>query len=342
MFNYIKPDDGLPINRTNGGSAGFVKLINSPGPNLSWYVLGFLLTGGASADGFSIIRRSSVKFSAANNTVTVSDNAALEPGTGDAAIEFGIKAESTAVSVSKILHKDDGSDQGYIIETTSAGNLKVTVGDGTNTANVTTINPINDGNWHHIIVNIDTSSATGLKIYVDGMLAVSAGADLSSVGSITGGATNLTIVGETAKTFYISTLGIYKGQILSATEIEARYGAAPGQNGAGSKFIGTEVGISAAWNFDEGTGTTLNDLVGSNDGTIANATWQDGEGLPIDPHTLGKTIQYNTGILNTNGVVGNTPVIFPHAIKIGRNNPIRIEETDGSWALQLFAVKDKY
>lgn len=333
MPEFVTPNrstSGWPVSHLNAGSAAWTEIKTAAGANQSHYITGICLTGGGSADGVTFIRRTALKFAAASNTITVSDNAALEPAAGDFAIEFGAKFESTAVSITNVIHKDDGSDQGYFVGLTSGGNLYCTIGDGSNTATITSYKHVNDGKWHHFIINCDISETDGLQMFIDGKSAALA-VDPTSVSGITGGATNLTLNGGASKTWYLSTLGIYKGQILSAAEIATRWA-----DGAGSKFVGTETGISAAWNIDEGTGATVYDLVGSNDGTIANAAWEDGIGLPIDSDTLPQVGKFNTGIISTNGGINGVQMSFPEAIKVGRNAPIRIVETDGAFDLVVF------
>jgi len=340
----MRPEDGWPISHTK--STEITKcLAASPGVNQSWYVTGFILSGRDAEDGFSFLRRDRLLFNASNENLDVSDDAALQPSTGDFAIEFGI--QTSDVTLAAMISKWD-SNNGYNIEVLSTGQLKVTFGDGTESHNVsiTSTQKINDNKLHHVVVNWEYQESTkdGLSLYIDGESAATA-VDNTGVGSVTGSSTALIVLGNAQKSFYLSTLGLYKAHYLTAAEIAVRWAG-----GVGSKFLGTETDISACWNIDEGTGATCYDLKGSNDGSRTNATWVSGGGFPIDPHELKATITYLSGVWGesggtpseSHGIVGNTVVHLPHAIKIGRNNPLFILATGGAFALELYGFKGSY
>lgn len=327
----MKPEDGFPISHTNVASV-VTPLADSPGANQSWFITGFIMSGGSSADGFSFLRRAALALSDDDETVTISDADELEPAGGDFTIVFGIKTGD--VTLANIISKWEAADKGYNIEVLSTGQLKITFGDGTTTKDITSRNKINDGRWHYVIVNWKYQTTTGLSLYIDNEEAADA-VNNESVGSVTGGNGNLVIKGTDGKTVNISVLGLYKAQILSEAERTALWA-----NGAGSKFTGNETGLSGAWNLDESSGHTLThlDMKGVNDGTSSSTIlWLNGEGFPIDPHTLEESIFYTVGVINTDGVIPTTVVNLPHAIKIGRNNPIRINEIGTSgWGLELY------
>ncbi|HEB26343.1 MAG TPA: hypothetical protein ENI05_01015, partial [Porticoccus sp.] len=213
MLRHLKPEDGWPYSHLNAGSAAFSHLVNAPGPNSSWYVTGFILTGGATADGFSFLRRASLRFNGNTDTFTVTDDAALEPGAGDFAIVFGIKAATDAISLATMIDKDDGGD-GWLVGIDANGKLFCTVDDGsTAPVTITSNNPINDDNWHWIVINIEAGEEDGLSMYIDNVLATAAG-DISGTGNIDN-AVSLVITGGASKTFDFSVFGLYS-QILSS------------------------------------------------------------------------------------------------------------------------------
>lgn len=330
-----KPQDGWPVSHLNAGSAAFTEVLATPGANQSHYVEGFILTGGATADGFSFIRRSCVVLNSATDTITITDDVALNPVAGDFSIVIGLKIPKTITAMPALLDKyKAASTDGYLL-TLVAGKLVFLMADTDgDDATITSDTEVNDGLWHQVVISCDRDSTTGLNIYVDGKAAATAVTPVACDGSITGDGDNLVLTGVATYAMYLSTLAIYKAKALSAAEVTTLWA-----DGAGSKFTGSETGMSACWNTDEGVGEIL-DLVGSNDGTGANVTWEDGQGLPIDPHTLKKVGSFGTGVIVTSGGLPGTAVTFPHAIKIGRNNPIRIEETDGAFNLVLFGRTD--
>jgi len=334
----MKPENGWPKSHTNGNSAAITCIADSPGANLSYYITGFILTGGGTADGFSFLRRNRLTFNAASDTFIVTDAVECEPGEQDFAIVFGLETGDHTLGSMISKWEATGNGKGYSIEVLSTGRLKITFGDATTSCSITSTKRVNDNIQHQIVVNWEYQAAEGLNLYIDGESAADA-VSTASLSTIDPTA-NLVVCGSDNKSFYFSTLGLYKTQILSSAEIAALWAG-----GAGSKFIGTETGISAAWNLDESLGTTTHqDLAaGNNDGTSSGATQDcEGIGFPIDPHALKETIQYNTGVMTTQGVIPTNVVNLPHAIKIGRNNPIFINETDGSFGLELYGYAASY
>ena len=320
-----------PISHLNGASAGVTQLLAAPGPALSHYITSVKITGGTADKGINILRRSCLKFDAASEDVTVSDNAALEPAAGDFTLEFWIKTAVGTVSAVDIIHKDDGADDGYFVEIDANGLLKFTMGDGTNTATISSLETVNNGIWHHVVVSCDISEDDGLLLYVDAQARATA-VDPTDVSGVTGGATDFTLNGTAAKTFYLSTVGLYKAKALTAAEVASRYQGATVENlhhigeGVGAKFAGTETSLSFALNLDEGIGATNYDMVGANNGTISNATWEDKDGVSPKGDSL--------GVLQI--IDGNVQMDFSYGpIKIGRNLPVNILETDGAFTLHL-------
>lgn len=103
----------------------------------------------------------------------------LDMGYSDFMGGIWIKTSSTAIF--PIIYK--GGVGGYydLHLNATTGYLECKINDGTNTATITGDVALNDAKWHLVRFSIDKSSATGGRLYADGVEDTSARTDVSSV-----------------------------------------------------------------------------------------------------------------------------------------------------------------
>jgi len=281
-------------------------------------------------------------FNANTDTLTIADDTSLQMATGDFSLDLWFRwVTGTVAQVGGLVSKFSGTE-GYKLEITDAGLAKFTFGDADESVSLSSTTVVTDGWWHHICVTVDRSEKTGFVLYVDGVAeatSTDATADPTDIeGAVSAAATDLTMTGIASVTFHVSNLGIYKAKALSAAEVATLFGAAVFSKpstvkakGTGTKYTGEETSVVVAMPLDEGTGTVCYNMVsGTVDGTLSGVTFAD-DGVPFDDETL-----VNLGPFVWATGVPARDVTFPHPIKIGRKNPIRVLETDGSFNLILF------
>jgi len=345
-----------PIVHLNGNIAKSTTLLNSVEGRSSHWITGYQLDGPlATEDGFHLLRRSCLYFDT-NDTWTAADGGAKldianEASDGHFAIEMWVYIPTATGAVAGLLTRATVGTEGFTLEVTAAGLVTFTIKDGTTSITITGSTSIFDG-WHLITVVGERDSATGLQIYIDGVADATAVTTVAMNDAIDAAGT-LICTGVANKDMWVGPIGFYTGSSanLSAATVLANY-----NEGIGRKYDGGETGLVLAWNNDEGTGSTCYEI-GNNDGyksTLSGVDWSPskqsgataaikkcgppfrklGENDADDP--LPSVGFFSTGIVAAAGVMQPVSVVFPEAIKIGRNNPVRILETDGSFSLILF------
>lgn len=337
-----------PVSHLNAGTAGVKMLLSAPGNNNSHYVTGIVMTGGAAGDGFRFLRQNCVLFDATADTLTMPDHGSdFDWGTaaanGDFSAEFWINLEASTTAITSLMKRGDETSDGWAVALTANSYVKFTAHDSANSATITATTAIDDSEWHHVVVSVDRGSTTGMQIYVDGEADATA-VDPTALTLTMDGGDDIVMTGLDNETFYISTAGIYIGSnaYLSAAEAKTNYNL-----GVGQKYEGDETSLVVGFNIDEGTGTACHDIKNdaSNVITLSGASWvplrQNGataevneSGIPISYQDMMRVVgKFQCGI-GTN--FGGVSLIFPHPIKIGRNCPLGILETDGGFDLIVF------
>lgn len=350
----MRSDTNWPIIHENGNTAKSTTLLNGSGGQSSHWITGYQLDGAlADADGFDLLRRACIHFDT-TDTWTAADGGALldiaSGSSGHFAFEMWVYVPTATGAVAGLLTRATVGTEGYTLEITSAGLVKFTIKDGSVSITITGGTSV-FGGWHLITVVGERNSATGLKMYRDGISDATAVTTVAMTGAVDAAGTVI-CTGVSSKDMWIGPIGFYTGAnaALSAATVLANY-----NEGIGRKYHGGETGLSVAWNNDEGTGSLCYDIK-NQDGYKATVSgtawspskqsggtaavnkcgppfWRVGEDDAVNPlPTVGF---FGTGLLTTSGVMSAIAVTFPQAIEIGRNNPVRILETNGSFSLIL-------
>ena len=351
----IRAGGGWPIVHLNGATAKSTTLKNGSGGTSSHWISGYQLDGAlATGDGFYLLRRSCLHFNGGDSW-TAADGGALLDWTDDTAghftLEMWVYVPTATGAVSALLVRGTASD-GWVLSVGATGLVTFTVDDGTITTALTiTSDSSIHGGWHLITVQCERASTTGLKMYIDGVSDATAETTVLLTEAVDPEAT-LVATGEANDDIYLGPIGIYHGAsaVLTAAKILANY-----NEGIGRKYDGGETGLVLGWNNDEGVGTVCYEIknVDVYKATVSGTAWSPSKqsggtaavlkcGPPFavaneddadDPlPTVGL---FGTGVMTTEGVMEPVAVNFPQAIKIGRNNPVRILETNGAFSLLL-------
>ena len=352
-----KSDVNWPIVHLNNNALKSTTLLNGSGGRSSHWITGYHLDGVLlQDDGFQLLRRNCVHFDTTDTWSIAHGGTKLDWGTKDAsghfALEVWVYIPTATGAHATLMKRGNEASDGWLLEVTSAGLVKFTAHDSADAVTITGTTSI-FGGWHLITVVCERNSTTGLQIYIDGIADGTAVTTVDMDLDLDGG-TTVVSTGVSNKDTWLGPVGMYIGSSanLSAATVLANY-----NEGIGRKYDGSETGLSLAWNNDEGSGTACYEI-GNNTGyvvTVTAGSWsptkQSGGTAAVKKCGPPFRKQYEddaenplpaVGLFQTATVVGSSDnvlraiaVTFPQAIEIGRNNPVRILQTDGAFSLIL-------
>jgi len=116
-----------------------------------------------------------------------------------------------------------------------------------------------DGNWHHLAMTWKQNTTNGFKSYLDGVLVAQRDSSNMPIPNIENNLLFGSYLGTHA--FMVGRLDEVRIWNIARTQTQIR-------ENMYVTLDGTENGLVGYWPFDEGTGTTVEDVAGGNDGTL--------------------------------------------------------------------------
>jgi hypothetical protein len=181
------------------------------------------------------------QFDGVDDRVRVPDSASTDIGTGNATLSAWVNFTQLPLQSSGGVALGAIAGKGFLAVTTGHGlfaynqQIVYQVRSGGTTINAFSDGNLMDGNWHHIVGVLDRSSATGIRLYVDGIAQSSPGNGTSFTG-VNLDNTAAFAVGsrENSGAFQwpfrggVDEVRLYKGRVLSALEIQALFATGRG------------------------------------------------------------------------------------------------------------------
>ncbi len=309
----------------------------------------------------------SLAFDGNDYYISASSSSTLNFGTGDFSIGAWVRLDGTASN--RIVNKFDpvlNSGTGWIFDVNNTigganapGYVRFRMDDGTTNIDYAIDGEVDDGEWHHVGVTIDRDNSVGLKIYVDGILK----------GETDASGASLTL--DNTEMFGVATIPVALGSYFDGNIDEIKvYNYVRTIEQVHEDMMGSPISY---WKFDEGFGTTANDTMGNNNGTLTNmdvaTDWvagKFGKALDFDGTddvvVTGNMTPGSSGSLSTWVYLGgNGPTPSPYIQNIfdwattptsseafrlywygvgtGQDNRFNFQTAKSSTAYQLFSIK---
>jgi len=236
------------------------------------------------------VANSALSFTAANEDyVDCGDNSELQLGDHNLTIEFWLK--TSAGGVQRIIGNGGtmASDDGYSVKILNNGKLRADVSDGTTVDGKQTNAIVNDGNWHNCMVMLDRDNPNGQKLW----LCVDGDCNTKIIDSSIGSCANTNDTFVLGRKSTTSANNSFTGSLdevrIWNTALTDTANVSLWRDGELTSLHPNISNLQAYYKFNEGSGSTANDLtadyLGSyeSDGTITGAQWVASD---ISPFTL--------------------------------------------------------
>jgi hypothetical protein len=169
-------------------------------------------------------------YNGSSSTVSIADDAVLEPGSGDFSLEawvyYSTIAGSTRTFISKTDAGGEANDWSYGLRTASNGNTYMEVGNGTTSVTSPTYT-VSTGQWYQIVGVWTNVASNSIELYVNG---VSQGSNSHAFASVKN-STNALYLGSynggEYSQWFNGRMGIvrYYSKSLSGSEVLQNYNA---------------------------------------------------------------------------------------------------------------------